>query len=132
MYTAPKLFRHRRAVPVGHAGGGVCSNSASTRSRNPVSYLSGLPGRDWSRSPLSPHNEKRLRHFGNGRNQHSQLPSHLLNILALKASQNDPGALNDARLRRALFVRSILTCLFPPSSIAIQVHVWASPKHSNT
>src|ERR1700726_4459734 len=44
-------------------GGGVCSSRDRTRLRNAVSYLTGLPGRNWSRSPLSPPREKRRRHL---------------------------------------------------------------------
>jgi hypothetical protein len=80
-------------------GGGVSSSRASTRLRNAVSYLTGLPDRDWSPSPLSPHSEKRWRHLVTVGMETLQLPRHLLNLLALQASQNDPGTLHRARFR---------------------------------
>jgi Protein of unknown function (DUF4236) len=48
--------------PVGPSGtcrAAVTASVASTRLRNAASYLTGLPGRGWSRSPRSPHREKR-------------------------------------------------------------------------
>src|SRR5260370_41209530 len=59
-----EYLRHRRPVPMGDIpGGGGSSSVASTRLRNAASYLTGLPGRGRSRTPLRPHRENRCRHF---------------------------------------------------------------------
>src|SRR5665213_3532672 len=52
MNAGVELFRHRRPVPVGHAEG----RRPLQHGEHPVAkcgaYLTGLPGRSWSRSPL--------------------------------------------------------------------------------
>jgi hypothetical protein len=51
------------------------------------------------------------------------IPSHLLNLLALQASQNDPGTLHSARLRRAALSQGLITYRRNNAIIAISAAI---------